>query len=493
MSQIEQSGVRREKTAIVRFRHSKPMMLALLHGIISSGTSVFDYGCGHGEDLRYLEHSGIEANGWDPHYRPSSPRISADVVNLGYVLNVIEDPRERRETLQAAYELARRVLVVAVRVDRTLESAVEFSDGFLTTRGSFQKLYCQSEFKDYLQETLGRRPHMAALGIAYVFKDAQFESSYLASLSQRRVDSSRTHAIEQFTDDPTAKKYMALANTLGRPALATEFEDYDELQDRFGSTERIERLTRQLLSQNAIRDVRHKKRDDILTFIAMTRLQGLKPVPFHSLSREIRADIKMFWASYSGAIEEGERFLFQIGNPDAVRAACQTAPIGKKLPDALYIHHSCEEQLGAVLRLVVLAARQIVGDVDYNVVKIKTDGRSVSFLKYDQFEEDPHPALHHSVRIYLPRAEYVIRDYSRSANPPILHRKETMVDPLHQSYTAFAELTRQEEQLGLLSRIDIGTRQGWLAVLAETGFTIEGYRIQAANGSTSQCKPDSTL
>ena len=36
----------------------------------------------------------------------------ADVVNLGYILNVIEDPRERTETLRRAYALARRALVV---------------------------------------------------------------------------------------------------------------------------------------------------------------------------------------------------------------------------------------------------------------------------------------------------------------------------------------------------------------------------------------------
>jgi DNA phosphorothioation-associated putative methyltransferase len=134
----------------------------------------------------------------------------------------------------------------------------------------------------------------------------------------------------------------------------------------------------------------------------------------------------------------------------------------------------------------LFAARQVVGDVDYNVVKIRTDGRSVSFLKYDQFEADPHPALDHSVRVYLPKAEYAIRDYSESVNPPILHRKETMVDPLHQSYTVFAALTKQEEQPGLLSRSDIGTRQGWLAALTESGVGIEGHTIQALNANTSQ-------
>jgi hypothetical protein len=49
-------------------------------------------------------------------------------VNLGYVLNVIEDPAERSATLAKAYGLTNETLVVAVRVDRTLEQAAECGD-----------------------------------------------------------------------------------------------------------------------------------------------------------------------------------------------------------------------------------------------------------------------------------------------------------------------------------------------------------------------------
>ena len=65
-----------------------------------------------------------------------------------------------------------------------------------------------------------------------------------------------------------------------------------------------------------------------------------------------------------------------------------------------------------------------------------------------------------------PRASYAIRDYSSSENPPILHRKESFVDPLYQRYAAFAELTRQEEDRGLLSQPEIGFKREWLRLLA---------------------------
>jgi DNA phosphorothioation-associated putative methyltransferase len=472
-----QPDIKREKTAITRFRHSKPVALALSHGIIAAGISVFDYGCGRGEDLKYLRGVGIDADGWDPHFRSDEKLKAADVVNLGYVLNVIEDPTERDKTLLAAYHLARRVLVVSVRVDNALENGIEFSDGLLTSRGSFQKIYKQSEFKEYLERTIGKRPHMAALGVAYLFKDEVLESSYLVSLADQRVEASRTFAIEQFSNDALAKGYVELADRLGRAPVASEFAGYDELLERFGSPARIERLTERLLSPSSVEETRNKRREDILTYIAMMRLQGLRAIPFGRLPSELRADIKMLWSSYSQALHEGESFLFQIGNPEIVRQCCYASPIGKKLPDSLYVHRSGEDQLGALLRILIFAARQIVGELDYNVLKIALDGRSISFLRYEDFEQVAHPQLRYSVRIYLPRTEYSIRDYSTSLNPPILHRKEALVDPLHASYRVFCELSAREEDLGLLSRPDIGRKQEWLSVLAEKGIYIEGHKI----------------
>jgi hypothetical protein len=52
------------------------------------------------------------------------------------------------------------------------------SDGLLTNPGSFQKIYTQSEFKQYTQSVLLRKPYMAGLGIAYVFKEEAGESAH---------------------------------------------------------------------------------------------------------------------------------------------------------------------------------------------------------------------------------------------------------------------------------------------------------------------------
>jgi DNA phosphorothioation-associated putative methyltransferase len=111
-----------------RYSLSRPLALAMSHRLILPSRKVLDYGCGHGTDIRLLQKAGIPASGWDPHFRPDDPLRPADCINLGYVLNVIEDPAERAATLQNAFQLAERVLIVAVRVDQALEDAPEFAD-----------------------------------------------------------------------------------------------------------------------------------------------------------------------------------------------------------------------------------------------------------------------------------------------------------------------------------------------------------------------------
>src|SRR5215831_489696 len=150
-SQEYGSPIPRHRTAIRRGGHSRPVSLAQMHGLIGPETSFFDYGCGLGEDVRLLKTAGVRAEGWDPYYLPGSQLQPAECVNLGYVLNVIEDPKEREETLLSAFKLAQRVLVVSVRVDQSLSSGTDFADGLVTNSGSFQKIFTQREFREYIE------------------------------------------------------------------------------------------------------------------------------------------------------------------------------------------------------------------------------------------------------------------------------------------------------------------------------------------------------
>jgi len=135
-------------------------------------------------------------------------------------------------------------------VDQALSDAAEFADGLLTKTGSFQKLFTQSELKSYLQDVLGRQPHMANLGIAYVFKDSAAEAEYLAELSLYRPASFREAVREAFAKDRIAKRYLKLTRSLGRSPLPAEFPLFPQLLDRFGSEQRIERIALSLLTSD---------------------------------------------------------------------------------------------------------------------------------------------------------------------------------------------------------------------------------------------------
>src|SRR5205807_2575252 len=95
---------------------SRPVKCLLRDGLLPREATLLDYGCGRGEDVALLTAEGYRCAGWDPAYRPETDRLPADVVNLGYVINVIEAPAERAATVRRAWELAGRLLVVAARV-----------------------------------------------------------------------------------------------------------------------------------------------------------------------------------------------------------------------------------------------------------------------------------------------------------------------------------------------------------------------------------------
>jgi SAM-dependent methyltransferase len=135
----------RHRTAIVRRDLSQPVQMLVSHRIITESATVLDYGCGQGDDAAALTANGFQAFGWDPHYAPNGPRRLADIVNLGFVLNVIEDPYERAETLIAAYGFARRALSVAVMPlgKYTFDGLKPYGDGYVTARGTFQKYFAQ--------------------------------------------------------------------------------------------------------------------------------------------------------------------------------------------------------------------------------------------------------------------------------------------------------------------------------------------------------------
>ena len=176
----------RDRTAIRRIDLSKPIRMALQDGIVSSVTEVFDYGCGLGDDVRRLTDAGITTFGWDPAHQPGGLKRAADVVNLGYVVNVVERADERAESLRDAWGYAKSVLVIAARLKAENDATfAAYEDGCITRLQTFQKFYEQHELREWIADTLGETPIAAAPGVFYVFRDASSREAFIASRHPR--------------------------------------------------------------------------------------------------------------------------------------------------------------------------------------------------------------------------------------------------------------------------------------------------------------------
>lgn len=169
----DEKNIDRHKTAIVRHELSAPMKTLAKSGFLEGEHTLFDYGCGRGDDLRELEAHGLDALGWDPNFQPDNDKVPSDIVNLGFVLNVIEDQDERLEALLGAWELADKLLVISVMLanESYINQFTPYKDGVITSRNTFQKYYAQSEIKAYLERHLDEVAITIAPGIFYLFKD----------------------------------------------------------------------------------------------------------------------------------------------------------------------------------------------------------------------------------------------------------------------------------------------------------------------------------
>ena len=158
---------------------------------------------------------------------------------------------------------------------------------------------------------------------------------------------------------------------------------------------------------------------------------------------------------------------------------CQQSNVGKKLPNALYIHISAIASLSPQLQESDRQARLLLPKfVQFTIIKFNYEQPKISYLFYPEFDNDPHPALHQSIQVDLKAQTVQQRDYYNSLNPPILHRKETFVNSDYPHYQLFAQLTKQEEAIGLFHETrTIGTRKGWEQRLQEYNVELKEHQV----------------
>jgi DNA phosphorothioation-associated putative methyltransferase len=474
----------RHKAAIVRNDLSRPVRAALQAGLFTPGASFFDFGCGHGLDVRLLAERGYASHGWDPYYFPNQPRQSSDIVNLGYVINVIEREPERRETLQSAWALTRRVLIVAAQVllGEPGKGQLAYGDGLVTSRNTFQKYFEQQELKNYIDSILGVDAAPAGLGIYFVFRDETQAQAFRAQRFRSCTATPRIKKQSKTFEDyrPLLDPLMRFFSERGRLPVKGELDNEAAILAEFRTFDRAFALIEQATDAQEWINLAEKRRQDLLVYIALSRF-GQRPKQ-SNLPFDLQTDIKVFFGSYRQACETADQMLFSLGNQTTLAERCRTSHIGKFVGNALYVHVSALESLDPLLRLYEGCASRAFGQMeDATLIKFRADKPKISYLFYPDFDSDPHPALNASMQADLRGLRVDYRDYSNSTNPPVLHRKETFVAPAYPLYQKFARLTQQEEKWGLLSETTtIGTRDGWYRRLAEQGAKLQGHRLTRA-------------
>ena len=473
--------IERHKAALKRSDLSRPVRIALEAQLFKPGDKFFDYGCGHGEDVRCIGELGYRSSGWDPFYRPNTPVEAADIVNLGYIINVIEDPVERRKTLIKAWELTEKMLIVAaqVSIDDRRRGLIAYGDGVVTKRNTFQKYYEQEELKAYIDRVLEVDAIPAGLGIYVVFRQEADAESFRVSRLYSRLSTPKIQAKIRNFDD-----YKDLLNPLmdfytqrGRLPVKGELPSEAEIKEEFRSYQRAFKLILQATDRDEWDAIADKRREDILVYLALGKFSGRPTI--RKLAPEIKADVKALFGSYKQACNIADLLLLNVGDMDKIANLCRESKIGKHLNNAIAVHVSALEKLPPLLRLYEgCASRNFYRLENANIIKLYYNKPKITYLVYPEFDTLAHPALQATMEVDLHNLSVTYHDISDETNPLILHQKDALVAPDYPAYKQFVRLTKKEQKTGLLDNKDAIRRlHGWLRCLREHEVTIEGHQL----------------
>ncbi len=489
--------VQRHLTALVRSGLSAPVQLLIRHALLEPATGFFDYGCGRGGDIAALQAEGYIAQGWDPHYAADRPVLPAEVVNLGFVVNVIEDPAERVEALQRAFALAGRVLAVGVMLAGNDIGGRPYQDGVITQRNTFQKYFSQAEFKDYLEQVLHQPAFLVGPGVAFVFADKDWEQRFAAGRYRSRGVASRLmlartavrreprppkeriakplrlskEAMRLAEAKPALDQLWAQALDLGRWPEPEELDDLPAMLLATGSLGTARRMVASQYDPAQLAAAARTRADDLLLYLATQ--QFAKQASYRQLEPRLQRDIKTFFGDYRAAQAAALRLLVDSADPAKLMTACQqAAEQGLGWLDgqhSLQLHTDLVERLPAILRAYV-ACGLVLWDAisEVQLVKIHIGSGKLTLMEFEDFDLSPLPRLKRRVKVTLRRQDYDMFEYGSAEFPkPVLYRKSRY---LHEDSPGYAEQLAFDEALeatGLLGPSDFGPPAEQLDTLLE--------------------------
>ncbi|EJL6665347.1 TPA: DNA phosphorothioation-associated putative methyltransferase [Vibrio cholerae] len=447
----QERGIDRYKTAIVRYELSGPMKILAKQGYLDGRFSIFDYGCGRGDDIRELEAHGLDVLGWDPVFSPDNDKINSDIVNLGFVLNVIEDKDERLEALLSAWELVDKMLVVSVMLanESYIAQFQPYKDGVITSRNTFQKYYAQSEFKEYLERSLQEDAIAVAPGIFYVFKDKLEEQCYLQSKYQRHhhwqqltspipIESKDRAKLVITQNSELFEEFWNVCLELGRMPANDEFERSEEVRSLIGSHKKVFGLLQDMFDTHEFSNAKKSRKEDLLIYFAMGLFDKRKP--YTQQPESLKRDIKALFDDYRTAINLATELLFAIADVQLIGEQCFKAH--RQLPasilnegHSLIFHKNYIDALPLLLRVYVGAALQMYGELDdtIDLIKIHINSGKLTLTHYDDFDKSV-PYLVERTKIKMADQSIDFFDYVEESRRPPLLNKHLLLDSMDAKY-----------------------------------------------------------
>jgi len=436
--------IERHRTAIDRNQLSQPMQILARHNYFNGDWSVLDYGCGKGDDMRELEAHGINISGYDPVHYPEGELINSDIVNLGFVLNVIEDREERAKTLQRAWEHAGKLLIVSVMVagESVIRQFTPYKDGVITSRNTFQRYYTQSEFRSYVETSLDENAIAVGQGIFVVFKDKMEEQLFLLERQHVKRDWQQKTQRQIRTKEPSLRKdlidkhleiftdFWETSLELGRIPANSEFEFSDQIRRIAGSHNKAHQALVDHFGNELFEEAQNNRKDDLLVYFALGLFGKRKPQT--KMPESLKRDIKFFYDSYNSAIEQATEALFSVGNPKLIEQECVNAYEILKSGEFAEGHSYTFDkrylaELPPVLRIYIGCATQLYGDLDnIHLIKAHMTSGKVSLMRYDDWSKGT-PLLVERIKIKMREQDVDFFDYGGKFQSPPLANKDIFI------------------------------------------------------------------
>jgi DNA phosphorothioation-associated putative methyltransferase len=393
-------------------------------------------------------------------------------VNLGFVLNVIEDKKERTIALLDAYSLSNKILVISalITTSNTKKPGKPYKDGIITRKNTFQKYFQQEELRQYIEELLNTSATAVGPGIFYVFRSPIDQQDFISKRSKQSINWEELS--RKLYPDRAERFKLKLGKLygqnkglldafwktmldLGRVPQKDEFEPFEELRHKIGTQNKAKKIFIELYGDRTIEEAFQIRRNDLLVYLALANFRN--KIPFKYLPKTLQTDIRTFLGGYKNAMDESRDMLFSIGNPDVITELCTKTNFGFFDHKAMYIHKSLINDLHPILRIYVGCAGILYGDLENaDIIKIHKKSGKVTLLKYDDFEGKNLPELQERIKVNLRQQRIDIFDHQIGPYQQLLYFKDQYVGKDHPERSKWIRFSKRLRKFGFNDADPIG-------------------------------------